>query len=386
MGERRLSISLTDLARSIFLLTIPVLIIMMLCLEFSARVLLPTSDVPDVLFDQELGNHFRPNQRGTFVAGPSSEIRAEYRINDQGWNSPYDYGDAPPDNAFRVAVVGDSYVEAIQVDFDKSFPYLLERQVNGEDPGKYVHVRSYGHSGANLTQYYKVAAHVLTSYKPDLLIVNVVHNDFPEIFEEYSRIDNWALRDSGDALVFREPRRSPRYWLKRILSKSAVVRYAVINLKILERFAGLKRMLKGTRPSIANFNANGVDSMVKATKTRRGVNFLLDEFRMLALETQILFLIDGDRSTIYRGRNPYQSPLYQLNELLLTLAEERNIAVIDMTAPFLKDWQLYGQGFDWPRDYHWNERGHEVVSSTIRSFLLENKQSLFHQELNGSVR
>ena len=31
---------------------------------------------------------------------------------------------------FRIGVIGDSQIEALQVDYDKSFPYLMEKLLN----------------------------------------------------------------------------------------------------------------------------------------------------------------------------------------------------------------------------------------------------------------
>ena len=50
-------------------------------------------------------------------------IRANYKINANGWNSGYDrYEPKKTKGKYRIAVVGDSYVEAFQVDYNKRAP------------------------------------------------------------------------------------------------------------------------------------------------------------------------------------------------------------------------------------------------------------------------
>ena len=89
--------------------TLPALMFLFLLLEIAARTLLPTSDIPDVIFDLHIGNHYRANQTGLYTSGMSSEIKARYRINNKGWNSPNDYKNILSGNNYSIAVIGDSF-------------------------------------------------------------------------------------------------------------------------------------------------------------------------------------------------------------------------------------------------------------------------------------
>jgi len=117
------------------LLTVPSLLLLLLLFEVLARLVLPVSDVPDVRFDDELGNHFVADQRGVYVKGPRSEIRARYRINDDGWNAERDCVPAASFPGETIAVIGDSFVEAFQVDVDANFAARLEKSLDRSTAG-----------------------------------------------------------------------------------------------------------------------------------------------------------------------------------------------------------------------------------------------------------
>ena len=86
-------------------------------------VLLP-SDIPHIRFMDGMIK-YRPNQRGVFRK--RDEVESKYRINDQGWNSKYQsYRSKMDPDLKRIVMIGDSYLEAFQVDFDQSLAEQLE--------------------------------------------------------------------------------------------------------------------------------------------------------------------------------------------------------------------------------------------------------------------
>jgi hypothetical protein len=143
-----------------------------------------------VVFDSILGNHFLPNQSGVYIKGLSSEVKGRYKINSHGWNSYHEYTYKKPDNCFRVAVIGDSYVEALQVDVDKSFLAIIEKYLTDKN----IQVYNFGHSGASLSQYLNVLRYVIKKYSPNLVVCIIQPNDFLESFSDFGRKDNLTFR------------------------------------------------------------------------------------------------------------------------------------------------------------------------------------------------
>ncbi len=143
------------------------------------RWVLPAPDVPEVeLVDQVL--RYRPGQRGVWRVG--SDVAAPFRINEQGFNSGHArYEKARVAGRGRIAVIGDSYVAAFQVPPDRSLAEDLERLL-GPDR---TEVYRFGVDGAPLSQYVWMLEHEVLSYRPDAVVIVLIHNDFLESFHRY---------------------------------------------------------------------------------------------------------------------------------------------------------------------------------------------------------
>ena len=88
-------------------------------------------------FDEILLNRFTPNTR--FVKN-----RQIYEINSLGWRE-YEYSKEKPENVVRIAIVGDSFVEGLNIDWPSHFSKVLERELN--KLGTVVEVLSFGFRG-----------------------------------------------------------------------------------------------------------------------------------------------------------------------------------------------------------------------------------------------
>ena len=154
------------------------LVVMAVLFEFVIfRFVLRAADLPRLQAGGSAVLKYQPNQTGTYRL--QSEIVARYRINQQGWNSghfEYDIERSP--GVKRICIVGDSYVEALQVDFDKSFAERLQDELL--NAGERIEVFRFGLSGAPLSQYVYWIKKEVVKYSPDLIVVNLVHNDFDQ--------------------------------------------------------------------------------------------------------------------------------------------------------------------------------------------------------------
>lgn len=104
-----------------------------------------THSVPKANVD---GNFMlKPGETGHFRSGGRGEIDAEFRINPQGYNSAIDYS-IWDSSVVHIAIIGDSYIEGLRVDYQNSIGRQLEQLSNSE-----LVVHEYGRSGANLKDY-----------------------------------------------------------------------------------------------------------------------------------------------------------------------------------------------------------------------------------------
>ena len=336
----------------ILLITLPTLIILALLLEVAVRLFLPVSDVPDTTFDPQLGNHYVPDQTGEFIKAHGEEIRASYRINSSGWNSTRDYADQKPDDVFRIAVIGDSYVEALQVDVDQSFPALLEKRLNTKAGG--VEVYSYGHSGANLVQYLAVLRHAACRTHPDLVVVNIVPNDMQESLQGFSRVDNWSLRHTAAGFEEVPPKKPESLWLRRLVRHFALARYLIVNLEI-QRGAGVVEEW---------FRGDLQRSKAGAGSSPLGDRDTLDEFLRHVLGG-LLKAANGCDARLLLVVSPDC-----FNPELLDVAGELGVWVVDLADVFTAAREAEKKPHKFELDGHWNRHGHSLVADAIKTWLI----------------
>lgn len=117
--------------------------------------------------DDRLGLRLRENAQGQFT----SEGFAQVRINSAGFRDRERIQQKPP-GSFRIAILGDSNVEALQVDYKDTFSALLERHLTGclSLAGRPIEVLNFGVSSYGTAQQLLTFRHVARAYSPDLVV------------------------------------------------------------------------------------------------------------------------------------------------------------------------------------------------------------------------
>lgn len=359
--------------RNLVLLTLPSALFFLVAMEFLARWILPVSDYPSTVYHPVLGNHFAPNQTGVYIKGPDQGIQAVFRINPQGWNSPHDYKRQKPADTFRVAVIGDSYVEALTVDITKSFSYLMESQLNRQRKRKAFQVYSFGHSGSNLAHHLKLFSWVGERYHPDLVILLIIHNDFMESFQGYGRVDNWTLKRTGATYSEVSPQPADTLATKRLFRHSALARYLVINLSILSKFQLLRDWFYGnTRKYSANISVDQVESFPEE-KFEDLLQYIFGRLSQQAEQKRIplLLVINTPGHGFKNSPQGTTSQPARFNQLSRKVSKQFNIPFLDLTDTFRKSWQEAPKPFTWKHDGHWNLDGNRVVSQALSQWILD---------------
>jgi hypothetical protein len=151
---------------SLTLLVVSILVALLLC-EIALRVVgfsYPSFHRPD----DRVGLRLRPNAEGWF----RSEGDAFVKINGAGFRDR-ERSLKKPSDTFRIIVLGDSMIEALQVDFEKTFTALLEQQLNAcrAFGNKKVEVLNFGVSSYGTAQELLLYRHIGSKYSPDLVLV-----------------------------------------------------------------------------------------------------------------------------------------------------------------------------------------------------------------------
>lgn len=150
--------------------------------------------------DDALGYTLEPGAEGWH----KKEGRSYVRVNSDGLRDR-EYSKPKPPNTFRVAAIGDSYTEALQVAEEDGFTSVLERRLS-ECPvlaGRAVEVINFGVSGYSTAQELLTLRRKVWAYEPDLVLLTITTNndvtDNVRAFKEADDIPYMLLR--GDELV-----------------------------------------------------------------------------------------------------------------------------------------------------------------------------------------
>ena len=135
-------------------------------------------------YDQHRGWSLRPG----FEEWYEEENRVWVRINSDGLRDREHALEASP-RTVRVAVLGDSYMEATNLPFEQGFVPLLERRLNAclQRAGKHAEVINFAVSGYGTGQQLLTYRHHVPKYRPDVVLLAVYASN--DIFDNSPALD-----------------------------------------------------------------------------------------------------------------------------------------------------------------------------------------------------
>jgi len=215
-------------------LLIVVSLFLILCVvEVLLRVTKLATDIPWSKGSRVLGFKFTPNQTGTWIVGKWGDNKATFHMNSDGWNAVRDYTAQKIPGTTRVAVIGDSYVEALNVEPAAAMSAVLENA--RLQRGLKIEVYPFGISSASASHYLAMMRYVRARFSPDLYIVNIVHNDIQDSLAATTgdRAIYFGVRQDGDSFEEVPPKIYQPSLLRRIIGHWAIARYLYVNLGLM---------------------------------------------------------------------------------------------------------------------------------------------------------
>jgi hypothetical protein len=341
-------------------------------LEFVVfRFFLVASDVPDVDFVNGIVK-YAPDQKGVYRI--RNEIAAKYRINKNGWNSGHDrYKQRNLKGRYRIAIIGDSYVEALQVDYDKSLAEDLEEML-GQD--KYE-VYRFGISGAPMSQYMHMLRNEVLQYSPDAVFVILVHNDFNESYEliRGTYASNFLKLNISDGHISETPPLRLLIPWYNFIRRSATWRYLAVRQKM--PYHRLKDILLGNKANYYQANIE-ISKLKYVTKNKRATEYVFKNLKRICANNgiRLWIVMNGVMEVIYNNAEEKESRIkgaLSLNAIANETAQKLDINYIDLQEVFRSDYATHHKKFTYENDGHWNEYGHKVVAQILSSYILQRK-------------
>jgi hypothetical protein len=121
-------------------------------------------------YDAQRGWGLRPNTAGYYRREGGSWVS----INSGGFRGP-EFSKKKPPGTIRIAVIGDSYTEAIQVPYDDTFPSVAARRL-ADCPllkGRRVEALNFGVDGYGTAQELVTLREKVWAYQPDIVVLAV---------------------------------------------------------------------------------------------------------------------------------------------------------------------------------------------------------------------
>jgi hypothetical protein len=358
--------------------------------------------------DEVRGYALRPNKQGWYM----KEGRAYVAINSAGFRDR-EHTLAKPEGTFRIAVLGDSYPEALQVEMQESFWFILEKKLQecGAFGGKQIEVLNFGVSG------YGTAAELLTlrervwDYSPDLVMLTFTTNndisDNVRVLKKTNRVPYYVYQGEELKLDDSFKRTKTFRWRQSVVARAGrwfedhlrliqAIERAQLKLKIWmasRKAPAAGVMVQSNRPATGQSESElGIDNVVyrepndavweDAWRVTEGlISAMRDEVR----DHGAKFLV----VTVSNGIQVYPNPavregfqrqlgvpdLFYPDRRIENLCRREGIDTL-MLAPALQTYadqnRAFLHGFADNLGYgHWNQLGHRVAAEVIAKKMCE---------------
>lgn len=376
-GRRRWTVRLIAVFLS---LAIPLVLV-----ESALRLFVPVRDVPHYFWDPVIGTRVLPNLEGRYVGAGGIDTR--YRFNEQGWNHPENYTIEKPEGTVRICVLGDSYVEALQVPIEQSLTLVGQREMN--DAGVPAQWYAFARSGLGLSSYYLLLHHYVMFYKPDAVVILLVSNDVYDSSPHLASRDRYLnlihVDETGETQLIEAPRFVSNK-LRRLAYSTATCRYFFAQLGLHRDPPGVRELYiqrlkeQAERGQLVMGEGLTIDQR-GAMSWRHAEDLLrLIRDRCRALNVPLLLAYCGNGPKIHaayeksayepapREEDPYCLGVraWHLGEdLFAPVAARLDIPYLDLTDPIADEVRQTGRRHDFAGDEHYNDLAHRVAGEVI---------------------
>jgi hypothetical protein len=333
--------------------------------------------------DPDIGWRFTPGREYWFFAENDHAI--EGRINAMGWRD-HERTRAPA-RATRVAVLGDSYVEAFQVELDSTFVAIAERGMRARE--RAIEFMNFGRSGMGPAEELIVLERDVLPCAPDVVVLLFTpNNDIADASRATAPdpLRPFCVIDEQDSLRVDTSFRDSKGYRTRAFLNPLKQRSALVSL-IAERYnvARLARAAKqadagGAQKSLtreqtlmtqhpdAVFLANyaltkRVVADMARVLTARDVEFILMSVPLVYDDATVAQLrrIDASFDANYFDRD------------LAALADSSGFRLVPLTEAFARRRRESGRSLHWE---HWNYHGHRLVGAALADAVERSSQAI----------
>ena len=380
-------------------------ILAILFLELFIRIsinFLPSNYLPTYGIYQKsssiIGQKLVPNSKGVWNREGFSKVE----INSKGWND-YERNYQKSEKSIRIAIVGDSFIEALQVDKSNAVGQVMELWLNNNcdsiSDDYTFEVLSFGVSGWGTAQMYLTIRDEVILYKPDYVVLaffpgNDLKNNIYELelnpYRPYFELKNDDLVLSRSPVTDTNLKREIYRFFRDNLIIVQLIRESVANL-FWE--ISLQKQIKDINNEFTNDYdkkikliddatwGNSLDSKFVINSWALLESFLLKISKDLKTNNSELLTLVVSRAEVVDYEEEYVKKMAKDNNIsnifypeqrLEDFGKQNNIHIISISR-YMSDWnwnkhnQLTNfHGFNETLGSgHWNENGHKFTGDII---------------------
>jgi hypothetical protein len=351
--------------------------------------------------DQQRGWVLRAGAQGV-ITGEAQQL---VRINDRGLRDHERQYEKPAD-VIRIAVLGNSWTEALQVPLEKTYCFLLERKLARCQCfiGKRVEVLNFGVSGYSTAQELLTLRYEVRKYHPDIVIL--AFYSARDVANNMRMFNNAANPEQspyfvyrGASLVLDDSFRSLPVVQKRQIMLQRTRSWINDRIRVLE---GLNALIRRGRVRLAAavarerasqagnetleygiYKPPAQPAVAEAWRVTEGLLCAMrDEARAQGASLRIVSL--ANRPQVIQDPAKRQAVMLSLGVSDLSYADERIKALgkregipVTILAPRLASYaekhHVFLNGFNATNmgEGHWNETGHRLAAEAIAADLCE---------------
>lgn len=325
---------------------------------------------PDLL----LGFRLTPNS--SYWRNKENDHPIIGKINSFGWRDK-ERSIAKPDGTYRIAIIGDSFVEAFQVELNSTFVALAENQLK-KDINPKIELMSFGRSGMTQTEELLVLKNNVSPFSPDFVILFFLPaNDISDVNRKTAFTELrpfYEILENGSLMLDTSFNKSREYKFKTFINP--IKQHSALISLLAERYNTIQslRRKKISSPKESKNKIKAWLSLGTANPDPTYLNnyrlnkILIKEMAKYCKKRKIKFMLVSIAS-IYKPEDivKYRSIDPTFNEDffdydLKKYATSIGVEYLGLQNSFKEFYKREKKSLNW---VHWNYLGHSLVAKVL---------------------
>lgn len=335
---------------------------------------------------------FENKPNAVFPYGGGAEFENLIRINSDGFRDDQ-FSKEKDSETLRIAVLGDSQEEALQVDLPDTWQKITARILT-EKLGKKVESYNFGFSGYGTDQEWLILREKVWQFRPDLVILAFSPNDVGDTYKnQLVELSNGQIRVKtaaeriGGNILGKLARETYTYHL--------IVKAASLNGLTKQIVEGIRVRILGFAPEERFFLsdaqlvegpfeviASQKNPPPEVLKTWKVIEALVFDMARQAQEHNAGFLVTvnipraqvdpagWEEIRVLYELDPAASSPYEINEVMARICRKAGVTYYDLREEAIRWREQYGI-LHYVRDAHFNRNGHLFMGTKVAEYILD---------------